>query len=296
MGLTLALAGPRRKRQRGRVGRARKEVAAADVAKELLPGASPALLRALHLLTRDGALNADARRKLKQINHLIGFLRPPIEELLSRYDNPVLVDAGAGKSYLGFMIADLLLRPAGRGEVWAIETRPDLVATMEARAREMALPQLRPVLGAIESAPLPEQVHMVCALHACDTATDDALLLALRRSAEHVAVVPCCQAEVARQLEAQSEPAPFIGALTHYPLHRRELASQLTNVIRGLVLEAEGYHVTVTEAVGLEHSLKNELILGKRIKRGRKAAREALDRLLAESGVAPKLVRALRPM
>jgi hypothetical protein len=152
---------------------------------------------------------------------------------------------------------------------------------------------MRFVGSAIGAAELPERLHLVTALHACDTATDDALVLAIRRNADHVAVVPCCQAEVARQLAAAKEPSPLLMPLFEHPWHRREFGSHLTNVIRALVLEAEGYRVTVTELTGWEHSLKNELILARKIRASSREPRARLDALLAATGVRPTLVRAL---
>jgi hypothetical protein len=136
-------------------------------------------------------------------------------------------------------------------------------------------------------------VNLVTALHACDTATDDAIVLAARHDADHVAVVPCCQAEVARQLAAGNGTDPALGEMHRHPWHRRELGSHLTNVIRALALEALGYQVTVTELAGWEHSLKNELILGRKIRGESRAARGRLEALLSAAGVRPKLVREL---
>src|SRR5216684_4421927 len=95
---------------------------------------SAALLKALHILTRDGALNADSRRKLKQVLHLTQFLRPALETLLKATEDPILADVGAGKSYLGFILYDLILGPAGRGRVTGVEARADLVVTSRALA------------------------------------------------------------------------------------------------------------------------------------------------------------------
>jgi len=134
---------------------------------------------------------------------------------------------------------------------------------------------------------------VLTALHACDTATDEALVLAIAHAADHVAVVPCCQAEVARQLEAAKPSDPVDAALFEHPLHRREFGSHLTNVIRALVLEAHGYKVTVTELVGWEHSAKNELILGKRAQRYDKRARATLRSLLERFHVEPAVIREL---
>jgi len=135
---------------------------------------------------------------------------------------------------------------------------------------------------------------MVLALHACDTATDDALLLALRHDADHIAVVPCCQAEVAAQLKENRHAAPQPWPLLwSHAIHRREMGSHLTNVIRALALQSRGYQVTVTELTGWEHSLKNELILARRVHRENRGARAELEKILETTGVRPKLIREL---
>lgn len=266
------------------------------VRRELLPGTSPALLQELHLLTRAGDLNADSLRKLKQVNHLAGLLAPALDDVLERFGDPVLADCGAGKSYLGFVLYELFLARAGKGTLLALESRPELAKAGADRARRLGYDRLQFVDAPIESAPVPERLHLVTALHACDTATDDALLLAIRHNADHVAVVPCCQAEVARQLaEAAPQPPrePVLGALFEHPWHRREFGSHLTNVLRALALEASGYKVTVTELTGWEHSLKNELILGRKLRGGSREARDKLEALLRAAGVRPKIARGL---
>ncbi len=273
------------------MGRARAKVRAEQVEGELLPGVSPALLHALHILTRDGALNADARRKLKQVSHLLRLLKPALDDLLARHASPVIVDCGAGKAYLGLLLAESVLEPADKGVVVGLEARADLVAKARAIAVEAGVTRAAIAQVEVARAVVPERVHLVTALHACDTATDDALALALAVGADHVALVPCCQAEVARQLA--DAPDGLVHTLSAHALHRRELGSHLTNVIRALVLEAHGYQVTVTELTGWEHSLKNELILARRVHRENAAARARLDALLAQTGVRPKIVRAL---
>jgi hypothetical protein len=263
-------------------------------------GMSIELLQELHLLTRDGQLNADARRKLKQIRHLVGLLRPALDDALARHPAPAIVDCGAGKSALGALLYELVLGPAGRGTLHAVEARPELVAGAAARAARYAQDRFHVVGGLIADADaaagLPERVHVVTALHACDTATDDTLALAIARGADHVAVVPCCQAEVARQLQTDEGKGrdPVDEALVRHALHRRELGSHLTNVVRTLCLAAHGYKVTVTEVVGWEHTPKNELILGDRVHRFHRESRETLARLLDRWRIQPALVRLLR--
>jgi hypothetical protein len=260
---------------------------------EVPPGMSIALLQDLHLVTRDGHLNADARRKLKQIRHLLGLLRPALDDALARAADPLIVDCGAGKSYLGALLHELVLAPAGKGALIAIEARPELAAQAEQRAQRFGHHRFQVITGAISGATLPRRPSVVTALHACDTATDDALALAIELGADHVAVVPCCQAEVARQLEAARPADPAVAALFAHPLHRRELGSHLTNVVRGLALEAHGYKVAVTELVGWEHSAKNELIIGKRVQRYALPARAELRAVLERFAIEPAIVRSL---
>jgi Methyltransferase domain len=288
--------------------------------RQLLPGQSEALLRELHLVGRDGKLQADTLRKLKQVNHLVQLLAPALADVSERHPHPVLLDAGAGNAYLGFILYELFLRE-GEAELWSVETRPDLVARAKDRAARLGFSRMRFVeapLGELIAAPapatapgaatepgaataptteeVPTRLHLVTALHACDTATDDALILAVRRDADHVAVVPCCQAEVAAQLKAAPDAAQAPWPLLwSHPIHRREAGAHLTNVIRALALEANGYQVTVTELTGWEHSLKNELILGRRVHREHRGARARLRELLAATQVRPKVVRELMP-
>ncbi|MGE0546926.1 MAG: SAM-dependent methyltransferase [Kofleriaceae bacterium] len=259
-------------------------------------GMSIELLQDLHLLTRDRQLNADARRKLKQIRHLVGLLKPALDDAKQRTPEPLIVDCGAGKSYLGALLYELVLGPHGHGTLVAIEARPELSEQAAERARRFGQARFRVVsspIASIDVQTLGQRPNVITALHACDTATDDALALAIATGADHVAVVPCCQAEVARQLERSRPTDPAIASLFDHPLHRRELGSHLTNVVRGLALAAHGYKVTVTELVGWEHSAKNELILGKRVARFDKAAREQLRQLLDRFGIAPAIVRSL---
>src|SRR4029079_7954500 len=98
------------------------------------PGMSIELLQDLHLLTRDRQLNADARRKLKQIRHLVGLLKPALDDALERHPGATIVDCGAGKSALGFLLYELVLGPRGRGTLFAVESREELVASAAARA------------------------------------------------------------------------------------------------------------------------------------------------------------------
>jgi hypothetical protein len=275
----------------------RKAAAAKDVWTDLWPSArtekSASLLKALHILTREGALNADSRRKLKQVLHLTQLLRPALEKILEETADPVLADVGAGKSYLGFVLYDLILGPAGRGRVVGVEARADLVEKSRALASESAFERMDFISSPIADAVLPGgRADMVTALHACDTATDDAIRFALRNQAKMIALVPCCQAEVARLLKESDRP---LRQLWRHPIQRREFGAHVTNVIRGLFLESHGYSVRVTELTGLEHSMKNELIVAERHQRSNPKAQRDLDQLIEQIGVRPGLLDAVVP-
>ena len=213
-----------------------------NAASDLWPGQSAPLLKALHILTHNGGLNADSRRKLKQVQHLAQLIKPAIDAVLAEKDQPVLADLGAGKSYLGFILYDLYLRPAGRGRVVAVEARTELVGTARKIAAESGFDRMDFVEGKIAQSAL-GAVDIVTALHACDTVTDEAILFSLSHDAKFVALVPCCQAEVARDLEGVKGP---LDQMWRHPIQRREFGAHLTNVLRGLFLEAYGYKVRVT--------------------------------------------------
>ncbi|MBW8076788.1 MAG: methyltransferase [Gallionella sp.] len=258
------------------------------LAPEIKPNQSVELLKELHILTRDGKLNQDSRRKLKQVYHLFHFIEPLLEEVLADKPDLTLVDHGAGKSYLGFILYDLFFKSREAGHIYGIETRAELVERSHQLAIKLDFPRMSflnvSVEASIHTPELPEQIDVVTALHACDTATDDAIKFALHKQAKFIVLVPCCQAEMAAVLNKhknQSFAKTPLAEIWRHPLHTREFGSQLTNVLRCLLLEAHGYQVTVTELIGWEHSMKNELIIARRQNAPRKNAHERSEQILA---------------
>jgi hypothetical protein len=286
---------------------------------EIRAGQSIELLKALHILTRDGKMNQDSRRKLKQVYHLYQFIEPLLQEVGGGL---TLVDHGAGKSYLGFILYDLFfknLKPiptpalplkgreqelsplqggSGRGDgadvshIYGIETREELVTHSRELAQHLGFGGMSflnlSVAESITSSLLPAQVDVVTALHACDTATDDAIHFALKKQAKHIVLVPCCQAEVAavlRKNKGKQLAKEALAELWRHPIHTREFGSHLTNVLRCLQLEAHGYQVTVTELVGWEHSMKNELIIASYKNLPRQRAAQRLHEVLHSVGL-----------
>jgi hypothetical protein len=281
-----------------------------QVIEELRPGQSIELLKELHILTREGKLNQDTRRKLKQVYHLYQFIEPLLNGVLNGVLSGApkgdagftLADHGAGKSYLGFILYDLFFNVAHAGQakaghIYGIETRPELVDKSRTLAARLGFERMSflnlSVKESAASADLPARIDVVTALHACDTATDDAIAFGLAKQAQHMVLVPCCQAEVAgvlkksRALNLVKTP---VAELWRHPLHAREFGSQITNVLRCLQLEANGYSVTVTELVGWEHSMKNELILASKPQtpnaKKTSAAADRLKQVIDELGLA----------
>jgi Methyltransferase domain len=268
-------------------------ITAASNMPEIKDGQSIALLQELHILTRDGKMNQDSRRKLKQVYHLTQFIEPLLREVQLDHPGVSLVDHGAGKSYLGFILYDLFFKNGSDGShIYGIETREELVQRSQELAKKFNFPGMSflplSVAESTESNLLPQQIDIVTALHACNTATDDAIHFALKKKAKFMVLVPCCQAEVASVLKknkGKSLGKSVLTELWRHPLHTREFGSQITNVLRCLQLEAHGYQVSVTELVGWEHSMKNELIIASYKNLPRQRPTERLQEVLQTLGL-----------
>jgi SAM-dependent methyltransferase len=248
----------------------------------VLPAEAPVLLRALGLLHRDATMPPPQVRKFLQINHVVRVLEPALAELRARHPVIRIVDAGCGRSYLTLLIA-WCARERWRHpvEILGIDRNPDVIA--EGR-RRTALAGLDDVVR-FEAASVDDlraatgtaaDVHAVLALHACDTATCDAIALGVARRADLIAVAPCCQAELGRAWAAlAARPAPAAPAapaaaappaadpfapIRRAPHLRREIAAHVTDAMRALLLRAAGYRVTALEFIAAAHTQKNTLL------------------------------------
>ena len=273
----------------------------------LLPPAEAApLLRALGLLHDDASLPPSRVRKYFQINHMVALLGPGLRELRARHPVIRLIDAACGRSYLTLLIAwcakQVWAHPV---EVLGIDRNP---AVIEASRRRCALAQLDDVVrfevGALEprealaawtrafgAGPRAPTVHGLVSLHACDTATCDALALGIALRAELIAVAPCCQAELARAWSALGERGDTgaFGPIWGAPHLRRETAADITDAMRTLLVRAAGYEVRAMEFVPAEHTRKNTLIRAIRRSAGDAdalAAYEALRDATGGAGIA----------
>jgi hypothetical protein len=213
------------------------------------------------------------------------LIEPCLEKALATNPQFTLADHGAGKSYLGFILYDLFLKDKG-GLLYAIEHRSELIEKAKALADTLKYDRMHfiasDIKNSLDGSSLPNKVNIVTALHACDTATDDAILFGLKKEVQYMVLIPCCQAEVAKTLRSEkSDQLKYtLSELWRHPIHTREFGSHLTNVLRCLLLEGMGYKVTVTELVGWEHSMKNELIMAENIYQPKKIALDRLEEIL----------------
>ncbi|MEZ5964903.1 MAG: SAM-dependent methyltransferase [Planctomycetota bacterium] len=251
----------------------------------LAPGAR-SWLEALGVSDSEGRTKRGMEGKLRQIDKFVELLAHHLPPHLRARAGPLrIVDMGAGKGYLTFATAAWLQQEGVAAEVRGIEARSELVDLGNAAAEEHGLSNLRFEVGTIATIP-PVAADVVLALHACDTATDDALARAVAAGAQLILASPCCHKEVRPQLRA---PAELMSILRHGILRERQ-AEIVTDALRAALLEAAGYAVDVIEFVASEHSAKNLLLVATR---RRDSDHLPEDRRLAQRADAARAAQAL---
>jgi SAM-dependent methyltransferase len=227
--------------------------AAHDRVKHHVIPADASWLRALGVTNDRGRPREGMTDKFSQIQKFAELLSHLLDEAAFPPDQTLcVVDMGAGKGYLTFAIAEML---RARATVKGIEARPELVALCNQVARENNFTNLNFSAGHIADAPLPA-ADVLIALHACDTATDDALAQGIAAGSKLLVVAPCCQKELRPQLTA---PPVLADALRHGIFQERS-AEFVTDALRAQLLEWAGYKTKVFEFISTEHTAKNLMI------------------------------------
>lgn len=202
---------------------------------------------------------ADKLRQIQRFTELLGHLLDDSQLLRERRELRVL-DMGAGKGYLTFATHAFLRSRGIAADVTGVEVREDLASFTERTARELGCDGLRFVRGSIGEFQPPEAIDVLIALHACDTATDDALFQGLRSGAALLVAAPCCHKEI----RAQLQPPPVLrDVLRHGILAERE-AELVTDGLRALLLEIHGFKTSVFEFISPEHTSKNLMLAAHR--------------------------------
>jgi len=216
-------------------------------------------------------------RKWKQINKFVEILDRALASVATALPGPVrVVDFGCGKAYLTFAVHDYLSNVLGReAQVIGVELRDDLVTFCNRAAQRLGLAGLRFEQGDVRTYS-PGLVDVMIALHACDTATDHAIYRGIRSAASTIMCSPCCH----KQLRPQMHGPPLLQPMLQHGIHLGQEAEMVTDGLRALLLEAQGYETQVFEFVSLEHTSKNKMILA--VKRGTATRRDELLRQIRD--------------
>ena len=251
--------------------------------KDYLVDVSAPFLARLGVTHSGGEVKPSMYAKFRQIERFVEI----VDQLVAASElkdapSPHIVDIGAGKGYLTFALHDHLMRRLGKApHTTGIEANASLVAQCNAISLGCGMTGLTFEAMQAEGA-TPDKVDVLIALHACDTATDDAIHLGLMKNAALIVCAPCCQHEIAPQLKPAGSP---LEGLLKYGLFKQRQADLFTDAARALLLEANGYEVRIIEFTSTEHTAKNLLITGARsAKVDRAAARAQYERLAALAG------------
>ena len=212
-------------------------------------------LRLLGVFSNEGKLKSDKQDKFVQINKYLEFFSQSITSSELKDDFSV-IDMGSGKGYLTFAMYDYLTRILGKkAAVKGIEYRQDMVDLCNNLAQKADFVGLSFVQGTIENAET-QGDNVLIALHACDTATDEAIFKGINANAKIIMVAPCCHKQIRKQINPQDE----LRLLAKFGILEERLSESLTDLIRALILEAYGYQTKVFEFINSEHTPKNLMI------------------------------------
>ena len=260
-----------------------KEIPTSSHDKEksrLIKPDSKSYLMELKITDADGKVFKNAQDKFRQINHYIEILSSLIKELPEGTIRKV-ADMGSGKGYLTFALYDYLHSVLKlNSEVVGVEYRKDMVDLCNEVAGKSSFDELKFVQGTIEDYDASD-VNLLIALHACDTATDDAIFKGIRANAELIVVAPCCHKQIRREIE-QNKVKNEVSFLTRYGIFLERQAEMVTDGIRALILEYFGYKTKVFEFISDAHTPKNVLVVGIKSKdKGAKNKEEILQKIKA---------------
>lgn len=242
--------------------------------KRYVEGGNNVYLHQLGVTSADGKVKSDKQDKFRQINKYVEI----VESIVKEAELPEafqVTDMGAGKGYLTFALYDYLANTLKvDAKVTGVELRPALVESGNQLAQQSGFTNLSFITGSIDSAELPA-TDMLIALHACDTATDQAIYRGITGHAKVIICAPCCHKQVRKQLN----PANDLRAITKFGILEERQAEILTDTIRALILEANGYKTKVFEFISTEHTAKNLLITAIKADTSEAVKQQALEQI-----------------
>jgi tRNA A58 N-methylase Trm61 len=240
----------------------------------VVDSATAVYLKALGITTAEGVVKKDMQDKFKQINRYVEIIEGIIKDI--DFGNSITVaDMGSGKGYLTFALYDYLTSTLKKeATITGIELRDDLVKKCNHIAGNAGYGKLKFEKGTIQDAAIPT-IDMLIALHACDTATDDAIYKGIQANAKVIICAPCCHKQIRKQMAPENE----LKNITKHGILLERQAEIVTDSIRALILEAHGYKTKVFEFIATEHTPKNVLIVGTKINRNEIEKQESLDKV-----------------
>ena len=220
----------------------------------------------LGLTTREGKVTADMQHKFKQIYKYAEIVESLVKPM--KFDGTVhITDMGAGKGYLTFALYELLTQRLNMDvDIKGVEIRPDLVLKINEIINSNHLKGLEFVESSIQDFH-PEKLDVLIALHACNTATDDAIASGIRAGAELIVCAPCCHKQIRQEMERSGK----VDFITRYGIFLERQAVMITDTIRTMILEYFGYKTQVMEFIEMEHTPKNVLLVGRKTSKNAKA-------------------------
>lgn len=222
----------------------------------LIPAGVPcSFLVEIGVMLPNGQVRSAMYHKFRQINRYLEFVNDLLPSLPAE-GTLNIVDFGCGKSYLTFALHHLLTRIHRRDvAIVGLDLKKDVIADCTRIARILGCAGLSFQVGRIESFQPTGHVHLAVSLHACDTATDDAIAGAIRWQCEAILAVPCCQHELNESLGNNVLPG-----ITDYGIFRERFAAMATDALRARFLDAHGYRTQILEFIEMEHTPKNVLL------------------------------------
>ena len=243
--------------------------------KRLIKIEKSVYLRELEIVNANGEIRREMNDKYKQINQYIELLNPYMSDKLL-FDNCHIVDMGSGKGYLTFALYDYITNSLHKKiKMTGVEMRPDLVNTCNTIAKKSNFENLNFLQGTIKDTNLTD-IDILIALHACDTATDDAIYRGIISESSLIVCAPCCHKQIRQEFNVTSP----LENITKYGILKERQAEIITDSIRALLLEAFSYKTNVLEFISTEHTAKNLMIIGeKKAKNDSQKRQQILDKI-----------------
>ena len=247
----------------------------------------------LGLTTREGKITADMQHKFKQIYKYAEIVESLIKPM--KFDGTVhIADMGAGKGYLTFALYELLTQRLSMDvDIKGVEIRPDLVLKINEIIKSSNLKGMEFVESSIE-AYRPEKLDVLIALHACNTATDDAIASGIKAGTELIVCAPCCHKQIRQEMERSGK----VDFITRYGIFLERQAVMITDTIRALILEYFGYKTQIMEFIEMEHTPKNVLLVGKKTSKNAKDPKilQQIADLKAQYGIRMHYLETILPL